>query len=68
MEEVEENINFDIEDEISALNATETNQIETDSFEDDTKVEIEKFDNDYELKFNAKCTWLYERQVINDQE
>ena len=41
MEEVEEDINFDIEDEISALNTSETNQINIDSFEDDSKEEID---------------------------
>ena len=39
--EVEEDINFDIEDEISTLNTPETNQINIDSFEDDSKEEID---------------------------
>ena len=48
VEEVEEDFNFDIEDEISALNTSEINQIDINSFEDDSKEEIEKFENDYE--------------------
>ncbi|MFL2593166.1 MAG: cell division protein FtsZ [Flavobacteriaceae bacterium] len=39
VEEVEEDFNFDIEDEISALNISETNQIDINSFEDDSEVE-----------------------------
>ena len=39
--EVEEDINFDIEDEISTLNTPETNQINIDSFEDDSKEEMD---------------------------
>ena len=39
--EVDEDINFDIEDEISALNTSETNQINIDSFEDDSKEEMD---------------------------
>ena len=50
VEEVEEDINFDIEDEISALNNSETNQIDNDSFNDETKEEIEEFDNDYDTE------------------
>ena len=46
VEEVEEDINFDIEDEISALNNSETNLIDIDSFDYETKEEIEEFDTE----------------------
>ena len=66
VEEVEEDINFDIEDEISALNATETNQIETDSFEINTEEEIEKFDNDYESESSSIEWSLFDEKEKNN--
>tara|TARA_S200000501_G_scaffold56914_1_gene47101 strand:+ start:3684 stop:5600 length:1917 start_codon:yes stop_codon:yes gene_type:complete len=66
VEEVEEDINFDIEDEISALNATETNQIETDSFEINTEEEIEKFDNDYEAESSSIEWSLFDEKEKNN--
>jgi len=66
MEEVEEDINLDIEDEISALNTTETNQIETDSFEVDPEDEIEKFDNDYETESSSIEWSLFDEKEKNN--
>ncbi len=64
VEEVEEDINFDIEDEISALNTSETNQIDINSFEDDTKEEIEKFDNETE---SSSIEWsLFDEKEKNN--
>jgi len=53
VEEVEEDITFDIEDEISALNNSETNLIDIDSFDYETKEEIEEFDNDYDTESSS---------------
>ncbi len=66
VKEVEEDINFDIEDEISALNATETNQIETDSFEFDSEEEIEKFDNDYDSESSSIEWSLFDEKEKNN--
>ena len=66
MEEVEENINFDIEDEISALNARETNQIETDSFEVDSKEEIQKIDNNYDTESSSIEWSLFDEKEKNN--
>ena len=66
LEEVEEDINFDIEDEISALNATETNQIETDLFEVDSEEEIEKFDNDYDSESSSIEWSLFDEKAKNN--
>ena len=66
VEEVEEDINFDIEDEISALNTSETNQIDINSFEDDTKEEIEKFDNDYETESSSIEWSLFDEKEKNN--
>ena len=48
IEEVDEDIDFDIEDEISELNNSETNKIDNHLFGDDTTEEIKEFDNDNE--------------------
>ena len=66
MEEVEEDFNFDIEDEISALNTSETDQIDINSFEDDTKEEIEKFDNDYETESSSIEWSLFDEKEKNN--
>ena len=66
VEEVEEDFNFDIEDEISALNTPETNQIDINSFEDDSKEEIEKFENDYEAE-SPSIEWsLFDEKEKNN--
>ena len=66
VEEVEEDFNFDIEDEISALNSSETNQIDINSFEDDSKEEIEKFENDYEAE-SPSIEWsLFDEKEKNN--
>ena len=66
VEEVEEDFNFDIEDEISALNTSETNQIDTNSFEDDSKEEIEKFENDYEAESSSIEWSLFDEKEKNN--
>ena len=66
MEEVGEDFIFDIEDEISALNSSETNQIETDSFEVDPEQEIEKFDNDYETESSSIEWSLFDEKEKNN--
>jgi len=66
VEEVEEDLNFDIEDEISALNKTEINQIETDSFEVNPDEEIEKFDNDYETESSSIEWSLFDEKEKNN--
>ena len=66
VEEVEEDFNFDIEDEISALNTSETNQIDINSFEDDSKEEIEKFDNDYETESSSIEWSLFDEKEKNN--
>ncbi len=66
VEEVEEDFNFDIEDEISALNTSETNQIDINSFEDDSKEEIEKFENDYEAESSSIEWSLFDEKEKND--
>ena len=66
VEEVEEDFNFDIEDEISALNTSETNQIDINSFEDDSKEEIEKFDNDYEAESSSIEWSLFDEKEKNN--
>ena len=65
VEEVEEDFNFDIEDEISALNSSETNQIDINSFEDDSKDEIEKFENDYEAESSSIEWSLFDEKEKN---
>ena len=66
VEEVEEDFNFDIEDEISALNTSETNQIDINSFEDDSKEEIEKFEDDYEAESSSIEWSLFDEKEKND--
>jgi len=66
VEEVEQDINFDIEDEISALNATEINQIETDSFEVDNEEEIEECDNNYETESSSIEWSLFDEKEKNN--
>ena len=66
VEEVEEDFNFDIEDEISALNTSETNQIDVNSFEDDSKEEIEKFENDYEAESSSIEWSLFDEKEKNN--
>ena len=66
VEEVEEDFDFDIEDEISALNTSETNQIDINSFEDDSKEEIEKFDNDYETESSSIEWSLFDEKEKNN--
>ncbi len=66
VKEVEDDINFDIEDEISALYATETNQIETDLFEVDSDDEIDKFENDYETESSSIEWSLFDEKEKNN--
>ncbi len=66
VEEVEEDFNFDIEDEISALNTSETNRIGINSFEDDSKEEIEKFENDYEAESSSIEWSLFDEKEKNN--
>ena len=66
VEEVEEDFNFDIEDEISALNTSETNQIDINSFEDDSKEEIEKFEDDYEDESSSIEWSLFDEKEKNN--
>ena len=66
VEEVEEDFNFDIEDEISALNTSETNQIDINSFEDDSKEEIERFDDDYEAESSSIEWSLFDEKEKNN--
>ena len=65
VEEVEEDFNFDIEDEISALNTSETNRIDINSFEYDSKEEIEKFENDYEAESSSIEWSLFDEKEKN---
>ncbi len=62
VEEVEEDFNFDIEDEISALNTSENDQIDVNSFED----EIEKFDDDYEAESSSIEWSLFDEKEKNN--
>ena len=66
VEEVEEDFNFDIEDEISALNISETNQIDINSFEDDSEEEIEKFEDDYEAESSSIEWSLFDEKEKNN--
>ena len=66
VEEVEEDFNFDIEDEISALNTSETNRIDINSFEDDSKEEIEKFEDDYEDESSSIEWSLFDEKEKNN--
>ena len=66
VEEVEEDFNFDIEDEISALNTPETNQIDINACEDDSKDEIEKFENDYEAESSSIEWSLFDEKEKNN--
>ena len=66
VEEVEGDFNFDIEDEISALNSSETNQIDINSFDDDSKVEIERFDDDYEAESSSIEWSLFDEKEKNN--
>ena len=66
MEEVGEDFNFDIEDEISALNTSETNQIDINSFEDDSNEEVEKFEDDYEAESSSIEWSLFDEKEKNN--
>ncbi len=66
VEEVEEDFNFDIEDEISALNTSENDQIDVNSFEDDSEDEIEKFDDDYEAESSSIEWSLFDEKEKNN--
>ena len=66
VEEVEEDFNFDIEDEISVLNTSETNQIDINSFEDGSEEEIEKFENDYEDESSSIEWSLFDEKEKNN--
>ena len=66
MEEVGEDFNFDIEDEISALNPSETDQIDINSLEDDSEDEIEKFENDYEAESSSIEWSLFDEKEKNN--
>ena len=66
VEEVEEDFNFDIEDEISALNTSENDQIDVNSFEDDYEDEIEKFDDDYEAESSSIEWSLFDKKEKNN--
>ena len=66
VEEVEEDFNFDIEDEISALNTSETNQIDINPFEDDSREEIEKFEDDYEAESSSIEWSLFDEKEKNN--
>ncbi len=66
MEEVEEDFNFDIEDEISALNTSETNQIDINSCEDNSEEEIEKFEDDNEAESLAIEWSLFDEKEKNN--
>ena len=66
VEEVEEDFNFDIEDEISALNTSETNQIDINSFKDDSEEEIEKFEDDYEDESSSIEWSLFDKKEKNN--
>ncbi len=66
VEEVEEDFNFDIEDEISALNTSENDQIDVNSFEDDSEDDIEKFDDDYEAESSSIEWSLFDEKEKNN--
>ena len=66
MEEVGEDFNFDIEDEISALNTSETDQIDINSFDDDSEDEIEKFEDDYEAESSSIEWSLFDEKEKNN--
>ncbi len=66
VEEVEEDFNFDIEDEISALNTSETNQIDINSLEDDSNKEIEKFEDGYEAESSSIEWSLFDEKEKNN--
>ena len=66
VEEGVEDINFDIEDEISAFNNSETNQIDINSFEDNSKEEIEKFEDDYEAESSSIEWSLFDEKEKNN--
>ena len=66
VEEVEEDFNFDIEDEISALNSSETNQIDINTFADDNKEEIEKFEEDNEAESSSIEWSLFDEKEKNN--
>jgi len=66
VEEVEEDFNFDIEDEISALNSSETNQIDINTFADDNKDEIEKFEDDNEAESSSIEWSLFDEKEKNN--
>jgi len=66
LDEVEDDINFDIEDEISALNNSETNQTETDLFEVVAEEEIEKFDDDYDSESSSIEWSLFDEKENNN--
>ena len=66
MDEVGEDFNFDIEDEISALNTSETDQIDINSFEDDSEDEIEKFEDDYEAESSSIEWSLFDEKEKNN--
>ena len=66
VEEVEEDFNFDIEDEISALNSSETNHIDINTFADDNKEEIEKFEEDNEAESSSIEWSLFDEKEKNN--
>ena len=66
VEEVEEDFNFDIEDEISVLNTSETNQIDINSFEDGSEEEIEKFEDDSEVESSSIEWSLFDEKEKNN--
>jgi len=66
VEEVEEDFNFDIEDEISALNTSENDQIDVNSSVDDSVDEIEKFENDYEAESSSIEWSLFDKKEKNN--
>ena len=66
VEEVEEDFNFDIEDEISALNNSETNLINIDSFDYETKEEIDKFEDNYEAEPSSIEWSLFDEKEKNN--
>ena len=66
VEEVEEDLNFDIEDETSSLHSSEKNQIDINSFEDDSNEEIEKFEDDYEAESSSIEWSLFDEKGKNN--
>ena len=48
------------------MNTSETNQIDINSFEDDSKEEIEKFENDYEAESSSIEWSLFDEKEKNN--